>query len=81
LKLLLQGEVHRTVTGKYYRGKGLPGIFEACKTNKISNLIIISNDALADFSNDKFISLKNKLSGTYVSWELNENNINIKDTL
>ena len=79
LKLLVDGEVHKTVTGKYYRGKGLPGIFEACKNNKISNLIIISNDALADYSNNKFISLTNKLSGTYVYWELNENNVNIKD--
>jgi hypothetical protein len=79
LRLLLHGEVHKTVTGKYYRGKGLPGIFEACVNNKISNLIIISNDAIADYSNNKFISLKNKLSGTYIYWELNENNINIKD--
>lgn len=79
LKLLLHGEVHKTVTGKYYRGKGLPGIFEACTNNKISNLIIISNDAIADYSNNKFVSLNNKLSGTYVYWELNENNVNIKD--
>lgn len=79
LKLLLNGDVHKTVTGKYYRGKGLPGIFEACKRNKISNLIIISNDAMADYANNRYINLKNKLSGTFVYWELNENNININD--
>jgi len=79
LKLLLNGDVHRTVTGKYYRGKGLPGIFEACKNNKISNLIVISNDAMADYTNNSYITLNNKLSGTFVYWELNENNINIKD--
>lgn len=79
LKLLLNGDVHRTVTGKYYRGKGLPGIFNACKNNKISNLIIISNDAIADYSTKTYRKLNSKLSGTFVYWELNENCINIKD--
>src|SRR5665648_94113 len=71
LKLLLNGDVHKTVTGKYYRGKGLPGVFNACRNNKISNLIIISNDAIADYSNDTYKSLNNRLSGTFVCWELN----------
>lgn len=79
LKLLLNGDVHKTVTGKYYRGKGLPGIFNSCRNNKISNLIIISNDAIADYSNNSYKKLNNTLSGTFVSWELNENNVSIKD--
>lgn len=74
LKLLLNGEVHKTATGNYYRGKGLPGIFEACKNNKISNLVIISNDAIADYANKKYKSLRNKLSGTFFYWELNSKN-------
>lgn len=78
LKLLLNGEVHKTATGNYYRGKGLPGIFDACKNNKISNLVIISNDAIADSANNKYEILSNKLSGTFVYWELNSNNNNIK---
>jgi hypothetical protein len=77
LKLLLNGDVHKTVTGKYYRGKGLPGIFNACQTNKISNLIIISNDAIADYSQGIYRKLNGKFSGTFVYWELNENNINL----
>lgn len=79
LKLLLNGDVHKTVTGKYYRGKGLPGIFNACKKNKISNLIIVSNDAIADYSNNTYKKLNSKLSGTFVYWELNEECINVKD--
>ena len=79
LKLLLNGDVHKTVTGKYYRGKGLPGVYEAFRDNKISNLIIISNDSIADCSNNKFTKLRNRLSGTFVYWELNEQSINIKD--
>jgi len=81
LKLLLNGDVHKTVTGKYYRGKGLPGIYNACRNNKISNLIIISNDAIADYSTNTYKKLNSKLSGTFVYWELNENNVNIKDTI
>lgn len=79
LKLLLHGDVHKTVTGKYYRGKGLPGIFEACRQNKISNLIIISNDTIADYANNSYRKLSNNLSGTFIYWELNSNNININD--
>lgn len=78
LKLLLNGEVHKTATGDYFRGKGLPGIFSACKNNKISNLVIISNDAIADYAQNKYESLNNKLSGTFVYWELNADNVNIK---
>jgi hypothetical protein len=44
IKLILDGELHRTVTGKYYRGKGLPGIAEVMKRNQISNLHIITNN-------------------------------------
>jgi hypothetical protein len=76
LKLLLNGEVHKAAN--YYRGKGLPGIFDACKNNKISNLVIISNDAIADYANNKYESLSNKLSGTFVYWELNADNDNKK---
>lgn len=79
LKLLLNGDVHKTATGHYYRGKGLPGVFTANQRNQISNLKIISNDAYADPTNDKYVKLKNNLSGTFIYWELNENNINIKD--
>ena len=74
LRLLLNGEVHKTATGNYYRGKGLPGIFDACKNNKISKLVIISNDAIADYANNKYEDLTNKLSGTFVYWELNSYN-------
>jgi hypothetical protein len=78
LRLLLNGEIHKTATGHYYRGKGLPGIFEACRNNRISNLVIISNDAIADYSKNVYETLKTGLAGTFVYWELNSNNVNIK---
>ena len=77
LKSILRGELHHTATGKYYRGKGLPGIYDALKQNSMSNLFIITNDAFVDASNDKYIPLKNELLGTFVYWELNENNKNL----
>ncbi|MCD9855304.1 hypothetical protein LUD75_11330 [Epilithonimonas sp. JDS] len=77
-KLLLNGEMHLTVTGQHFRGKGLPGIKEVLDRNQISSLKIISNNVFADVENDTFTKLKCEFSGTFVSWELNENNQNIK---
>ena len=74
LRLLLDGSIHKTATGDYYRGKGLPGIYKAFKDNKISNLIVITNDAMADCQENAYRTLKNKFVGTYIYWELNENN-------
>lgn len=74
LKLIMTGEFHRTVTGKYYRGKGLPGIGEALKRNQLSNLLILSNDAFGDVGNGAYKTLNSFFNGTYVYWELNRNN-------
>ncbi len=74
LKLLLEGEVHKTATGQYYRGKGLPGIVNAFNKNQISSLIIISNNAMADLKENKYTSLNNPLSGSFFYWEVNHNN-------
>ena len=76
LNLLLNGEMHMTVTGQHFRGKGLPGIKEVQDRNQISNLKIISNNVFADITQSKYIRLSNEFSGTFVTWELNENNIN-----
>lgn len=78
LHLLLKGEIHKTSTGKYYRGKGLPCLFKSCEDNKISNVVVIANDAKVEYSENKSISLKNTFSGTFIHWELNINNINIQ---
>lgn len=73
LQLLLQGKIHSS-TGKYYRGKGLPGIFDASMNNKISNLVVISNKGYADISKDEYKILNNEFSGTFVYWELKNTN-------
>lgn len=76
IKLLLNGEMHMTVTGQHFRGKGLPGIKEVQDRNQISSLKIISNDVFADVDKANYYKLSNNFSGTFVTWELNENNIN-----
>lgn len=82
LDMLLHGDIHkianRTKTKEPFRGKGLPGIFGAMEKNDISNLQIISNDAYANVAKNKYVNLNNKLEGTYVYWELNTNNNNLK---
>lgn len=40
-KMLLDGQMHLTVTGQHFRGKGLPGLKEVVERNQISNLIIM----------------------------------------
>lgn len=78
LKLLLEGEIHMTVTGKHYRGKGLPGIREALIRNDVSNLNIVSNNVYSNVTENEYIILDNEFSGTFVSWEINANNNNLQ---
>lgn len=75
LQLILDGELHKTSTGQYYRGKGLPGIKTAMERNQISNLFIITNDVFANAGKNIFVTLQNAFSGTFIYWELNDNNL------
>lgn len=75
LQLILEGELHKTSTGHYYRGKGLPGIKTAMERNQISNLYIITNDVYANVAKQNFVTLHNSFSGTFIYWELNDKNL------
>ncbi len=70
LKLILDGDLHRTVTGQDFRGKGLPGIKEAMDRNLISKLFVITNDVFADVNKNIYIPLPNNFEGTFVYWEI-----------
>ncbi|WMN11924.1 hypothetical protein QYS49_31800 [Marivirga salinae] len=74
LQIILEGKLHKTVTKKHYRGKGLPGINEVMERNQISNLHIITNDVFANVSQNKFKKITNGFSGTFVYWELTADN-------
>ena len=80
-KMLLEGQMHLTVTGQHFRGKGLPGINEVLERNQISNLKIISNNVYSNVTSKEFNKLNSEFSGTFMYWELNENNINSKWTV
>lgn len=76
LRLILDGTLHRTATGKPYHGKGLPGINKARERNQISNLNIITNDVHAKLDSDTFSIIPKSFSGTFIYWELNNENLN-----
>ncbi len=81
LKLLLNGDLHMTVTGEHFRGKGLPGIKQVQDRNQISNLHLISNNVYSNVGEDKYQKLKNNFSGTFAYWELTKSNTNIEWTI
>ncbi len=72
LRLLLNGEIHKTSTGKTFRGKGLPCLFKACDENNISNVVVIANDAKVTYFENHAEKLNNSFHGTFIYWEINE---------
>ena len=72
LQRIFEGDLHLTVTGNAYRGKGLPGIYEAYQKGKIANLCFISNNVMFDGRHGTYTRLKNPFHGTYVYWELTD---------
>lgn len=77
LRLILAGELHRTATGMTYRGKGLPGIANACRKNQISRLHLITNDVFCSYSEDCLRKLRTDFNGTLVYWEVTRKNENL----
>lgn len=73
LNKMMTGEFHKTVTGKSYRGKGIPGIYKQIERGSITKLIAISNDAFANATEGDFHHLYHPLSGTFVYWEVDAN--------
>lgn len=61
-------------TGLSFRGKGLPFIMDKFHKNYISNLLILTNNVILDFKNQKFYEIKTAYSGTFYYFELNKNN-------
>jgi len=78
MKLILSGELHKTVTGKPFRGKGLPGIAQALKRNQISNLFVITNNVYSNVANEEYTVMTIPFSGTFIYWEVSEDNENCK---
>ena len=64
----------RTETKQLNRGKGLPGIYEDARNNKISNLCIVSNKGKCTVVGDGIRSekLNTSLEGTLFVWDILE---------
>ena len=77
LKLIFQGELHKTASGQPFRGKGLPGVYEALQKNKISNLAMITNNVFFNSATGEYRILQNEFQGTFVYWELNPANLSL----
>jgi len=78
LKLIFLGELHKTASGKSFRGKGLPGVYEALKHNKLSNFAMITNNVYFHSNGDDYRVLQNEFQGTFVYWELTLDNTSLK---
>jgi hypothetical protein len=74
MRLILEGELHRTVTEEYYRGQGLPGMVDSMNENWFTNLHIISNNVHAKVSLNKYNLLDVDFRGTFVYWEVTPTN-------
>ncbi len=73
LESVLTGKYTRTETKLAHRGKGLPGIYDNCKTEAIYNLKIISGKAICGVDSDSIIHTKDipsTFQGTLFSWEI-----------
>lgn len=73
LRKVLEGELHKTVTGEHFRGKGLPGIKQVQDRGQIDCLTMITNDVFANVKQENYKKLKKNFSGTFVYWEMNKN--------
>ncbi len=70
LEWLIEGRLHQYTTTKYYRGKGIPGIYNTLKRGQIFNLKILTNTILADISTKKFKKLNFEFKGTLIYFEI-----------
>ncbi len=77
LRFIFSGDLHRTASGKPFRGKGLPGIYEAMKKNALSNFTIVTNRVFYSAQNETYRMLDNEFRGTFVYWELSTDNISL----
>lgn len=77
LRLILEGKIRRTQSRKYNRGKGLSKIHTLYKENKISSLVMVSNNAFAHLDNDDFHELTDEFMGTFISFKINQNTVSL----
>jgi len=73
LRKMLLGEIPSS-TDIPYRGRGLPSMYENLQEKAIHNLIIITNDVYANIAQNKYRTLKRPFDGTFLYWEMHDDN-------
>ena len=68
---------YQSSTFEKNRNKGLPFIKECFDNNFISNLFVITNNVYLDFNNNNSREMTSNFRGTFYSWEVTRNNIEI----
>jgi hypothetical protein len=69
LRDILLGRVESS-TGKPYRGKGLPAIYQHSQRGAIKSLVIVANNVYANVSRDDFRQMRIGFRGTLLYWEV-----------
>lgn len=81
MRLILEGELHRTITLKRNHGKGLPSLYQSMLRNDFDNLVIITNYVYVNVKKEKYIMLNTEFLGTFVSWELTPSINSLQNTI
>ena len=68
----MNGQLHSTVTGELFRGKGLSSIKQVLDRKEIDKLYIISNNVFANIYENQYNNINCDFNGTFVYWELNK---------
>ena len=79
LRDLLEGKIPSR-TGERHRGRGLPSMYAAYKSRRISNLVVVSNCAFADVASGVFKELRHGFRGTIIYWEVRQEGAQADET-
>jgi hypothetical protein len=77
LRLILHGELHKTISEDYHRGQGLPSLLDSINENSLSNLYILSNNVYAAVSKGEYKIMKSFFNGTFVYFEVTSSNVSL----
>lgn len=68
---ILEGQIHASVTGHHYRGKGIPGVNQVFKRDQIKKLFILTNNVCFDGEKNELVKMNDWFEGTFYYFELN----------
>lgn len=76
LKNMFAGK-YQSSTREKNRNNGLPDMVPRVKSNYLNNILVVSNNAIYDFSGKSTRTLNNSFPGTFYLIEITEENIKV----